>query len=381
MIEELHIEGFRSLKDVTWRPGRLNVLIGPNGGGKSNLLRAVELLTSSADGRLQEWIISHGGLTPLLWDDSASRIMLGVHIHPSASASLNYSFSIHPFVSGTHFLGEELVAAAHSPDRPLLQKTEAQLTIGKRSIDVKDYFLEGETALSQVSIGQLSSDDLALWLLKWNISQMMIYHDLRIDSTAPIRQAAVTRHAKQVSSDGQNLVAVLHTLYESNPEFERTIDDAMSAAFPTDYEKLKFPAVEDGRVQLRLRRRQGKRLHSAADLSDGTLRFLLLATILATPDPPPLIAIDEPEVGLHPRMLPIIAELAVEASRKTQVVLTTHAPEMLDAFGETLPDTTICTWEGDHTELKIIEGDDLKKWVQDYSLGRFMFSGEAGAVL
>ncbi len=155
----------------------------------------------------------------------------------------------------------------------------------------------------------------------------------------------------------------------------------MSAAFPDDYGELVFRPTEPGRIQLYVRRKHGTREDSAADLSDGTLRFLLLLTVLATPNPPPLIAIDEPESGLHPSMLPIIAELAAEAATRTQVILSTHSPQMLDAFGENLPSATVFEWVEDHTGLKAITGEDLKKWVADYSLGRFIFSGEASAVL
>jgi predicted ATPase len=155
----------------------------------------------------------------------------------------------------------------------------------------------------------------------------------------------------------------------------------MSAAFPDDYAELSFRATEPDRIQLYVRRKHSEREDSADDLSDGTLRFLLLLTILATPDPPPLIAIDEPEAGLHPSMLPIIAEFAAAAAARTQVILSTHSPQMLDAFGDTLPTATIFDWAGDHTELKTVSGDGLRKWVEEYSLGRFVFSGEAAAVL
>ncbi len=87
-----------------------------------------------------------------------------------------------------------------------------------------------------------------------------------------------------------------------------------------------------------------RRGQSAADLSDGTLRFLLLLTVLASPSPAPLIAIDEPETGLHPSMLPIVAEYATDAATRTQVILTTHSPQFLDAFGDTLPATTVAKW-------------------------------------
>ena len=196
---------------------------------------------------------------------------------------------------------------------------------------------------------------------------------------APIRRSAVARQETRLSYNGQNLIPVLTTLYEG--DFKDAIDSGMSAAFPDDYQELIFRETEPNRIQLYVRRKHSHREDSAADLSDGTLRFLLLLTILGTPDPPPLIAIDEPESGLHPSMLPIIAEFAAEAAMRTQVVVSTHSPEMLDAFGEDLPAATVFNWVEDHTELTTITGEELKKWVADYSLGRFIFSGEAAAVL
>jgi predicted ATPase len=206
-----------------------------------------------------------------------------------------------------------------------------------------------------------------------------IYQDLQVDEDAPIRRSAVSRRETRISYNGQNLIPVLKTLYAG--DFKDSIDSGMSAAFPDDYAELSFPQTEPNRIQLYVRRKHGRREDSAADLSDGTLRFLLLLTILATPDPPPLIAIDEPESGLHPSMLPIIAEFAAQAATRTQVILSTHSPQMLDAFGDTLPATTVFNWAGDHTELKTVGPEELKTWVEDYSLGRFIFSGEAAAVL
>ncbi|MGA2736119.1 MAG: AAA family ATPase [Bryobacteraceae bacterium] len=235
---------------------------------------------------------------------------------------------------------------------------------------------ETETAISIIS---------ALWphpapyQFQQNLRAWAIYHDLRVDEHAEIRRPAVLRDEKRVAPHGQNLTPVLKTLYEG--DFKDAIDNGMSAAFPDDYRDLSFRQTEPDRIQLYIRRKHGHREDSAADLSDGTLRFLLLLTILATPDPPPLIAIDEPESGLHPSMLPIIAELATAAATRTQVILSTHSPEMLDAFGDTLPAATIFDWVGDHTELRTARGDELRKWVEDYSLGRFIFSGEAAAVL
>jgi predicted ATPase len=111
------------------------------------------------------------------------------------------------------------------------------------------------------------------------------------------------------------------------------------------------------------------------------LRFLMLMTILGSPDPAPLIAIDEPETGLHPRMMSLVAEVAENVARKSQIIFSTHSPSFLDAFDNELPTTTIVTMEGSETVLKTIAGEELKRWIDDYSLSKFVFSGEADAVL
>jgi predicted ATPase len=209
-------------------------------------------------------------------------------------------------------------------------------------------------------------------LLGWSI-----YHDLRVDQQAPLRQAAVARVEERIAPDGQNLIPVLHTLYTGSREFKRSLDAAMRAAFGSDYEELVFPPAADQRVQLRLRWRSLKTEQSAANLSDGTLRFLLLIAIFASPNPGELIALDEPETGLHPSMLPIVAELAAEAAQRTQVILSTHSADLLDAFSEmALPTTTVVNSTEGETRLSVLDGEELRRWTEQYRLGALMRSGE-----
>src|SRR5258705_27510 len=132
----------------------------------------------------------------------------------------------------------------------------------------------------------------------------------------------------------------------------------MRAAYGDDFEELVFPPAADQRIQLRVRWKSLKREQSAAELSDGTLRFLFLLTVLASPSLAPIIAIDEPETGLHPSMLPLVAEYAVEASKRSQIIFTTHSPQFLDAFTEKRPTTTIAKWINGETTLETLQDKD-----------------------
>jgi predicted ATPase len=207
-----------------------------------------------------------------------------------------------------------------------------------------------------------------------------LYPEFEVGREAPARRGIVSRTERRLEPDGANLISVLHTLYESTRDFKQDIDDGMHAVFGPEFGELLFPPEADQRIELRLRWKSLSRTQSAADLSDGTLRFLRLLTILANPDPPSLIAIDEPEAGLHPAMQRIVAEYAVEASRRSQVVLTTHSPEFLDAFVETCPTTTIVESQDGQTRLKNLSGDALKQWVKNFSLGEILRTGEASMI-
>lgn len=207
-----------------------------------------------------------------------------------------------------------------------------------------------------------------------------IYHDVHVHQEATIRRAAVARSEKSIDPDGQNLVPVLHTLYESDRDFKREVNTAMRAAFGNDFEELIFPPAADQRIQLRIRWKSLKREQSAADLSDGTLRFLLLLTILANPNLRLPVAIDEPETGLHPSMFPIIAEYAVEASKRAQIIFTTHSPQFLDAFTDIKPTTTVAKWENGETQLNTIAGSELDYWLKEYTLGALFNSRELEAM-
>jgi len=391
MIQKLQIRGFRSLRDITWAPGKLNLVIGPNGSGKSNLLRALALLQRSARGELPGDVIRHGGIAPLLWDGQMQQLAWSVKIDPlganrdSEREALTYELRLRQLgTSSAYRIEHELLGNYYLKD--IGEKEQPKKFLDRRpghavTFDFQEHQLvahEGSVPDDQTLLSLVAGPfgNPVVLSFRDHLASWGIYHDLHVDQDAPIRQAAVARTENRVNADGQNLIPVLHTLYSTDRAFKKEIDAAMRAAFGSDFEELSFPPAADQRIQLRLRWRSLKSAQSAADLSDGTIRFLLLLAILATPEPDTVIAIDEPETGLHPGMLPIVAEFARQAAESSQVILTTHSPQLLDAFRDEAPTTTVAQWSEGETCLSVIDGDELGRWLKEFSLGELFRSEE-----
>jgi predicted ATPase len=427
-IIKLEVEGFRSLKSQTWCPGDLNVLIGPNASGKSNLLRVLEMLSAAARGRLGRHIQQEGGMEPLVWDGQADRIRINAVTTPlppytdPVTDALTYKLDLARLgASSSYRIDNEVLGnfcrvetGAQGPyillerrpghavvytisaqafqslpratdTTPTTTTTSSTTTTpppyptNPQPVTAPDESLPGEEALLAFSSGPFAANIFVAGF-QAELASWKLYHDFQTHRDSRIRQAQVTRNDTEVGADGQNLISVLHTLYTGSRDFKNEIDTAMRAAFDDDFEELVFPPAADQRIQLRVRWRSLTREQSAADLSDGTLRFLFLLAILANPSPPPLIAIDEPETGLHPSMLPIIAEYARDAALKSQIIFTTHSPELLDAFGEEVPTTTVVERQAGQTNLRVVSGEDLSYWLKQYTLGDLYRSRELEAM-
>jgi predicted ATPase len=371
-ILELRVKGFRSLADVTWKPGDLNVLIGPNAGGKSNLLKLFELISASAKGRLAKHVQREGGMGALVWDGKAESIDMsithGVLTDQQRTYSgLEYHLSLARLGTTAQYAIEEESAVSSESREDLRTARDPDLP------EETGLFTRG-TILS--FLGESTVADRKAAELYRAVRSWAAYQSFFTGRNATVRRAAVAAHQTQLQSGGQNLMSVLHTLYEGNRQFKREVNTAMRAAFGEEFEELKFPPAADQEVQLHIQWKSLERPQSAASLSDGTLRFLYLIAILANPNPPALIAIDEPETGLHPSMLAIIAEYAASAATRTQVVFTTHSPAFLDAFRQTPPTVTVVQQVEGKTKLQVRSGEELAYWLKEYSLGEMFRTGE-----
>jgi predicted ATPase len=401
MIKQLGVKGFRSLRKITWEPGALNVVIGPNGSGKSNLLRALDTLSAIAQGHVKKYVQSAGGMGSLVWDGYAPNVALSLSTSPNDGGAeyVTYGIVLSRLGDSTGFTVQSETLRAWLPVEhgPATGPTMRPDPLGfDRSGSTYSVSIHPSGIVEPKQPGTLASvpsdqpllstagillpSSVATAAFQAELATMTLCQSVDVSRGAAIRQAPVTSYETRVEPDGQNLVQVLHTLYTSETTFEDAIDSAMHAAFANEYVKLLFAPAADQRIQMRLRWKDRRRADPSADLSDGTLRFLFLLAVLASPDPAPLIAIDEPETGLHPTMMRIVAEYAVEAARHTQVIFTTHSAEFLDAFGDARPAVTVCEAVGGETKLRRLDGDALDYWLKDYSLGSLFRSGSLEAM-
>lgn len=390
---ELEVEGYRSLKHVIWKPGDLNVLIGPNGSGKTNLVKGLQLLTASARGNLKKFVLSEGGLEAMSWDKHTRDIHLRVATERRSAnrdgvprffeydLRLSWSFDLYEPL-------EKLIAAFEKDEAPENQQlvTILERTSDRWAILGKDFQLapaepdntQVETLLSAAR-GPLGSN-LDVVRFRMELERWQIYQAPETGADSQLRRPSVLRWEMQLDETGENAIPFIHTWCSEDRQFNESIYLAMRAAFAEDFEELIFAPASDARIQMRIRWRGLKHAIPATELSDGTLRFLFLISVLANPSPPPLIVIEEPELGLHPKMLPIIAEYAVDAARRTQVIFTTHSPDFLTAFRQHVPTVTVFNWENGETVLRTLKEDELAYWLKEYTLGEFAFSGAAEAV-
>ncbi|MCH7725089.1 MAG: AAA family ATPase [Planctomycetes bacterium] len=382
-LNRIDIEGFRSLRKQTWHPGELNVLIGPNASGKSNLLRALQMVSFAATGKLGEFVQQEGGMAPICWNRNSKSVRVALELRTDGheqgdSDALSYEFTLSRVGSTAYQIGDEQLTESLFQDgtqvraecllRRAPESAELFSTEHGHFVSPKDLPNAQETFLSMISDAFAVNPNVAEFRVL--LSQWKIFEPFRTDRAATVREPQVARVSHHVGPWGQNLPRVLHTLCNSSRDFEEGINQAMQAAFGEEFEKLVFPPAADQRIQLGIRWKSLGNYSLASELSDGTLRFLYLVAVLVDPNPLPLIVIDEPELGLHPSMLPIVAELAVDAATRSQIVFTTHSTDFLDAFPrDSAPKVTVVKLVNGETELHIPDADELKHWLQEYNLG------------
>jgi predicted ATPase len=376
VIRTVAFESFRSLRDLTLSLDRLTVITGPNGSGKSNVYRALRLLTDAAGGELGRSLAREGGLPSALWAGPERvndfrvgekrrrgpaqgtrrtrpvRLSLGF-----GDENVSYQLRLGLPIPAMSMFGQDPEVKAET----MLAGTSARSSrlLERRGLSAMVRDAEGHAVTfgaqldtSESVLAQLSEPHRypVLSMMRERLRRWRFYHHLRTDADSPLRQAQIGTRTPVLSHDGRDLAAALRTIEEIGhvEALHRGIADALDGAL------LQIEAT-DARFSLALRSPGMLRALGAAELSDGTLRYLALLAALLSPRPPELLVLNEPEASLHPRVLAPLGAQIVAASRATQLVVVTHAAALVDAIAaahgerEGLARIELCKEDGETT--------------------------------
>ena len=385
MFERIHIMGFRRLHDVDLRLRPLNVLIGANGSGKTSLLDVFSLLAASASGRLSETVSELGGIDSNLTNllaakgEKARFIALELAMEVSGYDPLEYRIALSPMGAGYEVSEESLTQKRKDKPQPFKH-------IESRHGDVRYFdqhaarklvkpnwdYKQAESALSQVPRMFREPEQVRDYL-----ASSTHYHVLDVGPRAPIRLPQPMRDARLPGRDGEDLISCLYTIRETDQDRFETIEATLRAAFP-GFERLNFPPAAAGTLAMAWKDKTSKHPFYMHQLSEGTLRFLWLATLLQSPGLTAVTMIDEPEVSLHPELLSLLADLFREASERTQLIVATHADRLIRFLKPCEVVTLNLTEEGAAEAIRADELD-LEKWLAEYTMDEVWQMGRMGA--
>ena len=354
--------------DLELKP--LNVLIGANGSGKSNFLELIDLMRSTVSDT-NAIFTRGGGVNEWIWkgaSDNAASLALTISEEDGAEIrhSLKFTSNEHRFM----ILGEKI-------DSPISETDYYEYAEGK-------YTINGEEPYSK-KILQSNKSVLVQYLphseiypqfeyLENTYKNIGIYRNWTFGQNAAIRkpQPADLRTDK-LESDFTNLGLVLSRI-RREPKVKKNLIYQLQHFYQgvTDYDI----AIEGGYVQILFF--EGDYTIPASRLSDGTLRYLCLLAILLDPKPPVMICLEEPELGLHPDILPQLTDLLIEASERTQLVITTHSDVIVDALTDHPDSILVCEKYEGQTSIHRLESEKIKPWLEDYRLGDLWSKGQIG---
>lgn len=381
MICTVAIQGYRSLRDLLLPLGQLTVISGANGSGKSSVYRALRLLAETALNSVVASIAREGGLPSTFWagpETIARGVREGTYrVEPLAkrnAASLKLGFGGDPYgysidlgypAAGTtiwldpHVKRECLWHGAvyRSASALVDRRNNCVWLAGTRKEEpemLTQHLSETDSMLASIADPQRAPQML---LVREAVRSWRFYDHFRTDAEAPARVAQVGTFSPVLHHDGSNLAAALQTIIEirSDEALETTIEDA----FPGS--RLSVEA-QNGRFELRLQQYGLLRALSGAELSDGTLRYLLWSAALLTPRPPQLMVLNEPETSLHPDLLPALARLILAAAKNTQIIVVSHSARLLDELTTPLCTRLHLSKEWGETKLDGSRAVNRPKW-------------------
>lgn len=331
-LTDFHIQGYRSVRNVWLKLKNINVIVGPNGCGKTNLYRGIHLISAAATGSLAKALADEGGMPSVLWAGKRGKnekyaMQLSVRID-------NYRYNIvcglagdtirtEAFAKDPFVLKEEVFLLKSGQKTSLLKRTKSTVLAKSSTGQRADYTLQVQDNESVFSALRDPQTFPELFALREKFRAWRFYHSFRTDAASPVRKSHVPLFTPVLANDGHDLASAITTIREAGQA--DMFDEMIQAAFPG----AKVGTAElRGRLNLYMHFSGFNRPFTAAELSDGTLQYLCLVTALLSLNAPPLLVLNEPESSLHYKLLASLARLIVHSSNDTQIWLTTHSREL-----------------------------------------------------
>lgn len=355
-IDRIHIQNFKSIRDsdnIYIRP--INVLIGPNGVGKSNFIQFFKLLNSIYKQRLKFYTAENGYENRILYfGRKRSKFLEGSIVFKPDTGNTNnrYDFRLVPQTQGTGFYfekdlgGYNYFSGGYNENWNFLdlggesnEESELRNNTSRRARFLCDYF-----------------------------EDFNVFHFHDTSPGSPLKQANKSHDYEYLKEDGSNLAAFLFKIKDTHPKHFKIIEHTVRSVAPF-FERfdLKLDSKNPEMIFLNWLEKGSDDYFNAHNLSDGTLRFIALATLLLQPATPKTIIIDEPELGLHPFAIQKLGALIKSASIKSQIIISTQSVNLVDQF--TADDIIVVERQDGQTVFSRQEEEGLKEWLGEYTLG------------
>lgn len=360
-LDHITIHGFKSIASVELKLRPINVVIGPNGSGKSNFIGVFAFLHAIRDGRLRTYVTEAGGAEKVL--HFGSKTTTKIHLRVSFGDGVNqYELTLSPTKDDGLFPSSETV---YYWDKDQYQQPLNQCLLARE---------QGREA----GISDPGLQRTAGWVRK-RLGRWRLYHFHDTSSSSAMRKTAKVDDNDYLRLDGSNLAAFLYYLQEKHEPSYRLIQRTVQRAAPFfDDFRLKPLRLKPDDIKLEWRHKRSDQYFDASSLSDGTLRFMALATLFLQPEEyrPSIMLVDEPELGLHPYAIEVLASLIRQASKNTQVIVSTQSSLLLDHFDP--EDVLVADRVDGATRITRLQSEQLAAWLKDYSLGQLWEKNEFG---
>lgn len=348
MINRIIIENFKSIKNIDLELSQINILIGANGAGKSNFIGFFKLLNKIYNSELGQYVASEGFANEILhFGIKKSEYLKGLLEFDSTNG---YVFLLRPNNAGQLYFDVEHITFN-------LERGDYGGKGFKEEL-IGQNILESNLCINKTGIGHFVNQYM---------QSFKVFHFHDTTSKSPIRQACNINDNIYLKEDASNLAAFLYLLQEKHPKEFSKIELTIKSVAPY-FEKFQLQPnrLNPENIKLEWKELNSESYFNSSHLSDGTIRFIALTTLLLQPNPPKVIIIDEPELGLHPFAIYKLAGLIDKASAKSQIIISTQSSDLIDNFD---PENIITVdRKNSQSIFQRQNSENLKEWLENYSI-------------